>query len=106
MGNWEVIATILGVVTIITGGVVKIFSSRAKDAIPGTVDSVASLPPSSRPPALGPEIHEMDKRLALIEQRMGSIIDDMAALKRMVEQANDKTAKLSEIIIDWLKSSE
>lgn len=95
MGSWEIVAAILGVVTIITGGVVKIFSDRGPK----------KLSEGSGPKRLSSALARDIERLARLEEQVKGHGRELGEVKAGIEKLSDKVTKLGDLVIEWMQSS-
>ena len=93
MGPWEIVVAILGAVTIITAGVVKIFSSYGPK----------KLSEGSGPKALSSSSVRDIERLARLEEQVKGHSRELGEVKGRIDGLSGKVTKLGDLVIEWIK---
>ena len=99
MGSWEIVAAILGVATIVMGGVVSIFTTNARSSKRLSEGSgLKRLPPPS-------DSHRNDiERMARLETQVKNHGREMGEVKASISKLSDKVTKLGDLVIEWIQS--
>lgn len=85
--GWQLIATILGVSTIVVSGLVTIFKDRAQRAH-GASRS---------------EVHDIDKRLAVMENEIKNMQERMERQGKEIGRIAEDVSKISDLLIKWAR---
>lgn len=99
MQAWQLILTIFGVVGIVVGGVVKVFATNA----PQRRLKEQSGPKAISTTASQSDVHGVDVRVSRLEERMNGVDREIRDLKRDVDKNEERTGKLSELLIEWIE---
>lgn len=95
MGSWEIVAAILGVATIVTGGAVKIFTDNAKQK---------RLSEGSGPKRLPSSTARDIERLARLEEQIKGHGRELGEIKADIDKLSDKVTKLGDLVIEWIQA--
>ena len=115
MVDWPLAATILGIVVVISGAAVKVFSpsQRHHKSISG--------PARAALPGNGDKMHELDKSLAVFEKDLRRLESDLKELEHDQKDANtrlekrmiaenrtltDKLEGLSRLLVEWIQKGK
>ena len=93
---WEIVATILGIATIVTGGVVSIFTTNSRHGKRLSEGSgLRHLPPS----------RDRDiERMARLEEQVKGHGRELGEIKLNQVRIGDKVTKLGDLLIEWIQS--
>ena len=102
MESWEIITAILGAVTIITGGAVKIFSPQPQAPKKLSEERVRRSSEGSVVKTLS--VRDIE-RLTRLEEQVKGHSRELGEVKGNLEKQTDKVSQLSDLLIEWLRST-
>lgn len=91
--DWPLALTIITVVGILAGSLIRIFGGRSKNGRDNGRRGSGS-GSSSRS-----DVHDIDKRVAVLEEQVET-------LRREMGRMDKKVSKLSELMIEWVQSGK
>ena len=100
--SWEIVAAVIGVATVITGGVVKIFTYNISQKRLSEGSGPKRLKSSHSHNSMS--IRDIE-RLARLEEQVKGQGRELGEVKSAHDKLSDKVTKLGDLVIEWIQTA-